>query len=441
VTKSGEANTGQQSIAARRVGDPSAGIGVLIAILVAAVILSVLFAISLPMDAKDPNPPNPDELSHFSYIRLLAEHRGFVKFVPDDPAYFETHQPPLYYLLCLPVYLATGGNYVAVRLVAILFQLGTIFVTFRACRDFFPDRVDVALGAAAFVAFLPSAAQLGGAINNDPLTTLLCALIFWKLGKVAMRGSTPRKALLLGAIFGIGLLTKLSVLQLLPTFCVAYLIAVRWRVMPLKQAVVCLGTALAVGFLVASPWLIRNTILYGDPFTLKIFPLTAGPEPPNPERMMRLMGWTFDQYLSITAVRTFATFWFILPPLFLNAAPWALALALLFAVGGLWGAISSVVQGRREGMETESGAVARLVKLFVCGIILLVPFFTKFIFTFFQAQGRYFFPALLPIAVLTVLGFANLPGRAGKFGVLILVMALLVMSLFQVTTFGKGFAA
>jgi 4-amino-4-deoxy-L-arabinose transferase-like glycosyltransferase len=122
-------------------------------------------------------------VSHLSYVRLLIEQQGFVRFQANDPALFETHQPPLYYLFCIPAYLVSGGNYIAVRLVAALFQLCTVLVAFRACRDFFPDRVEVALGVAAFVAFLPSAAQLGGAINNDPLTTLLCALIFWKLGK------------------------------------------------------------------------------------------------------------------------------------------------------------------------------------------------------------------------------------------------------------------
>jgi hypothetical protein len=86
-------------------------------------------------------------------------------------------------------------------------------------------------------------------------------------------------------------------------------------------------------------------------------------------------------------------------------------------------------------------AVARLTALYAAGIILLVPFFTRFVLTFFQAQGRYFFPALLPIAVLTVLGWSSLPGRAAKFGVLFLSLALLLMSLFQIASLGKGFAA
>ena len=41
----------------------------------------------------------------------------------------------------------------------------------------------------------------------------------------------------------------------------------------------------AAGLLsVAAPWLIRNTVLYGDPFNIKIFPLTAPPSTPTTAR-------------------------------------------------------------------------------------------------------------------------------------------------------------
>ena len=76
----------------------------LFALLAASLVLSVLFAARLPLDA------NPDEAAHRDYIRLILEARGFVRFVAGDPARFETHQPPLYYLLCVPVYAATSGG-------------------------------------------------------------------------------------------------------------------------------------------------------------------------------------------------------------------------------------------------------------------------------------------------------------------------------------------
>jgi hypothetical protein len=194
---------------------------------------------------------------------------------------------------------------------------------------------------------------------------------------------------------------------------------------------------------VASPWLIRNTLLYGDPLTLQIFPLTAGANTPTPASMMGLMHWTFSQYLSITAERTFATFWFLLRPYDLVPGRGPLALVSLFALGGVWGAVSPWIRARREATSGsgDTAATARLTALYAAGVILLLPFFTRFILTFFQAQGRYFFPALLPVAVLTVLGFSSLPGRAGKFGVLFLSLALLVMSLFQIASLVKGFAA
>src|SRR5438105_974595 len=98
----------------------------LYALLTASFLLSLLFACRIPLNN------NPDETAHRDYIKLIIAERGFVKFIPraelppDAPTRDETHQPPLYYLLCVPVYAATGGNTIAVRLVAALLQLATI---------------------------------------------------------------------------------------------------------------------------------------------------------------------------------------------------------------------------------------------------------------------------------------------------------------------------
>ena len=106
----------------------------------------------------------------------------------DRPTPWETHQPPLYYLLCVPVHLLSGGSVFAVRMVSALLQLLTIWVAYRAARDLFPKRPELWLGAAAFVTFLPTQAQLSAAISNDGLTTLICAALFWRMGLLARNG-------------------------------------------------------------------------------------------------------------------------------------------------------------------------------------------------------------------------------------------------------------
>ena len=385
-------------------------------ILLASLILSILFALRVPFDA------NPDERAHHDYIRLLTEEKQFIRFKAGDPAYFETHQPPLYYLLCTPVFLATGGSVVAVRLVAALIQLATIFVAFRAGRDLFPSRPELALGAAAFVAFLPTQAQLSGAINNDSLTTLWCALLFWKLGRVALKGDKNRweTAGLIALFLGLGLLTKLSMLQVVPTIIIAYFLALRAGKLSFVNAASLCAAAILGGFLIASPWLIRNTLLYRDPFTLKIFPLTAGEGTPTPEIMMALKGWSLGEYALFDAVRTFASFWFIVPP---NAVTPPLFPFLIVAILGIIGIVGAFRPSERGGLPNEE---RRVLFLLFLGLLILIPFFVRFNLRFYQAQGRYFLPALLPAALLCLVGWGNVIGANRGRGVSVGVIGILL---------------
>lgn len=393
----------------------------LLVVLAAAFALSVLFALRVPFNA------NPDEAAHRDYVRLLVEEKGFVRFVAGDPSRFETHQPPLYYLLCVPVYLLFGGNVLALRLVAVPLQLLTVWLAFRAARDLFPERAEIALGTATFVAFLPIQAQLGGAINNDALTTLICAALFWRLGRLAAVGQGVKGAALTGALLGAGLLTKSSVLTLAPALVLAHIIAVRARLLTTRTALAYLALSLGLALLIASPWLARNARLYGDPLALSIYTQTG----PNftPAQVRQGSGWTTADYVRNVGVRSFATFWYFLSPnLRFNrfaGPPAPLLIVLTLALVGLLGTLRWL-RGEKGGEPGQR----RAVWLFVAGTLCLVPFFARFVLTVFQAQGRYFLPALLPIALVTCLGWTTLVSeRRSVFGTLGAVAVLLVLAL------------
>jgi 4-amino-4-deoxy-L-arabinose transferase-like glycosyltransferase len=414
------------------------GNGGLIFLLVASLVISVLFGLLIPLNS------NPDETSHRDYIRLLIEHKGFVQFVPvpmdtvfgDKPTPWETHQPPLYYLLCIPFHLLSGGSVFAVRMVSALLQLLTIWVTYRTCRDLFPNRPMVALGAAAFVTFLPTQAQLSAAIGNDCLTTLFCVGMFWKLGRTVQKRKPLGNSLLLGIFFGLGLLTKMSVIQLLPAFAVAYFLAVRANLLTPKEAVTRLALAIGVGVLIASPWLIRNQMLYGDPLALSIYKLTG----PNytPDQMMQLLNWSQSDYLRNVGVRSFATFWYILAPNVLKSPLPQLLIVIVLSLGGALGAYRGAKQEDvipQRGQEDVKPAERRIVGLLALGIAFMVPFFAQFVLTVFQAQGRYFLPILLPAATICSLGWSELIGEKGKAATLLPGVILFFLTLYQLLTY------
>ena len=76
----------------------------------------------------------PDEPAHYNYVRQLAQTGQFPVLEPSDwnanfsapgpeqrnVAYetltYEDHQPPLFYVLAVPVFNLTGGSLIALRL-------------------------------------------------------------------------------------------------------------------------------------------------------------------------------------------------------------------------------------------------------------------------------------------------------------------------------------
>lgn len=385
-----------------------------------AVCLSGWFAVSIPQDAPDLRPNfrglNPDENDHVSYARKLKETGGLVRFPADEirkareaggdgkefSDFAETHQPPVYYAFGATL----GGGLITLRWLSVLLGAATVVLAFFAARDLFPKRPEVSCGAAGILATLPAFAQLSGAANNDTLTTLICTGVFWRLGRLVRDGASVRDAVVLGVWLGVGLWTKLTVLQLFPVVGLAFLLSPREKGWP-GRAVLAFAVALAL----ASPWLIRNTVLYGDPLNLKIFPLTAPVGTPTPQSMQAIpqLGLTPGGYFGLVAERSFATFFYLMPPngpLWPNSGPLALV-ATLCVVGFL-----GVGKASRGPNVTER----RVLWLFVAAPLFLVPFFVSFNLRFFQAQGRYFHPALFPVACLLAVGISSLAGEkwAGK---------------------------
>lgn len=415
-----------------------AGAGGLVVVLVAALVLSVVFAFKVPLGN------SPDETTHRDYIRLMVEQKGLITFVPPKGraplpdtvkekllaregmaelpegalSRDETHQPPLYYALAALVCALSGGSVLALRLVAVPFHLATIWVAWRAGKDFFPKRPELALAMAAFVACLPTQAQLGGAISNDAATHFFCALILWRIGRFfAPHIAPPHRAYawgegaLLGLFFGLGLLTKLTVLQLYPVLFVASVWAVKAKRIGVRDIIGVFGAAVLVGLALASPWLMRNQMLYGDLLAQTIYKAT-GPNP-APSLISQAVGWDSADYVRNAGLRSFVSFWYFLDPSlplvplarFIGPAPLlllVLALALV-PLGGIYGRAK-----RHEFEEGEGGLVGFLSIVPLC----LLPFFVKFLYEVFQAQGRYLLPALLAVAAVCTYGFSTL-GRRG----------------------------
>ncbi|HXH61746.1 MAG TPA: glycosyltransferase family 39 protein, partial [Fimbriimonadaceae bacterium] len=211
----------------------------------------------------------PDERQHANYVAHVLAGKGFPVLKPGSPDLIETyqsHQPPLYYVLASGWAKLTGADPQnprsgsRIRWLSVLIGAGTLLGVYAAAK-WGTGREEVALAAVAIAGLMPMFVALNSAVTNDPLAYFVCAWTFALCAKGLRGGWDWRLGALVGALVGVGLLTKTTCLALVPTAIAALVAAKVWT-----SQRPCLRTWLLVAllpFVVASPWMVRNTNLYG----------------------------------------------------------------------------------------------------------------------------------------------------------------------------------
>jgi 4-amino-4-deoxy-L-arabinose transferase-like glycosyltransferase len=418
------------------------------AILVIYLVMGVLYAIYTPTWQA------PDEPAHYNYVAYLAEQHRFPVLKPGDypaayleeikaahfpaalsiaPIRYEFHQPPLYYLLAVPIYQLSGGALLPLRLFSVVIGAVLLLVIYWTVGELVPQRPYLAVGTMAFVAFLPMHLTFAAAVNNDTLAELLLAILFLftiryvrfgaEMGSYAMEGKDRagmesngteveerRLLVLLGITTGLGLITKSSVYVALPLVVMAILLRHLW--LEGKPSLSLTGAAISYlvpATVLALPWWLRNMALYGGLDFLGLGrhdQVVAGQlrtaEFVAQQGIGRLVGDFF--------VTSFHSFWgkfgwmgVLLDPRLYQGLAILSALAL---VGfGLWG---SRTWRRRSDLPRWQWAAGGLL---VLSGLFTVASYLWYNTQFVQHQGRYLFPALVPIGLGVALGWREVLRR------------------------------
>ncbi len=427
--------------------------------LLVAVYVALACAYSAITPAGGADQHNPDENAHLLYVAAVAS--GHLPVFHAGQADYEAHQPPLYYILCAPVYQAAadmlGSDSLispqaqarrvgAGRLVSVLLGALLILVTFLCVRECFPENPWLALGAAAFVALLPMNIAVCASVSNDALSDLLVAAALWRLARLVRRlgqaGAPPaafvRACVWLGLSLGAGLWAKTSALLVFPVVAFALYALARRGLTPPRIAVRAAGLSLGIGLLVGTPWLLRNQVLYGDPLAQHVFETSFGNTAQASDLIRYVFGGSISAYLGGVARWTFASFWGVFdsmrafwgqdprghppsPAAGLPAPYDVLALLCVVTLAGL------VMRLRRLPRPDAWQEV--LLQAFGVLVALTALAHLRFVLVFFQAQGRYWFPALVPLALFWTLGLSGLAPRPAALRAVVLLMALGLIAL------------
>ncbi|MCS7310318.1 MAG: glycosyltransferase family 39 protein [Armatimonadota bacterium] len=401
--------------------------GMLWAIVAVFVVLSLLFNFRTPV-GRNGYFHTPDEGAHLAYVRYVAEEGKLPRFEGYAGVGYEAHQPPLYYLLAAQIWKV--GEWLpvpparAVRMLSTLLGVLLVLTTYRLARTLLPEMPAVAAVSAGAIAFLPMHVALCSAVNNDSLTNLLFALVLLEFALLYTQTKPSRWiALRMGLWAGLAGWTKVTSLLLLPTIVVGWLLVPRrsgihlWRGMLVS---VGLATALIL------PWGIRNLQLYDDPLLLKAFEQTFAVTARAEQFLQR--GTSLTEYLQLVAGWTYRSFWFAYgtPQTAASGLPNFLPERVYLLLGGvhlLSLAGFALALWRERDLLGE--ATYRWYALAGVLTLLVVGAFVRFILTYFQTQGRYLYPALVPLQLTLALGWRSLfPAhfRGVADGLLLLVL-------------------
>lgn len=281
------------------------------------------------------------------------------------------------------------------RFVNILMGAGTVLLTWVMARVIWPKQPYLALGSAAFVAFNPMFVFLSGAINNDVIAALMGTAVL--LACIVLvnspTGLSRRWGMAMGVLYSLALLSKFS----LAAAGVLVATAVTYTAWRHKQWRLWLEVAIIVGVvtaLLAGWWFVRNQMLYGEPTGFEKMTEIWGVR--NPAESW---GLAFSE-LPYTWTSLWGRFGYGQIPL-----PEPIYIGLRWLIGlGLVGLAVPFV--RRQWAELWEIAMP----LFLLALDVLLFFAVLFNYLLVSpagAMGRFFFPALPALAILTFYGLSR----------------------------------
>jgi 4-amino-4-deoxy-L-arabinose transferase-like glycosyltransferase len=298
----------------------------------------------------------------------------------------------------------------------VLLGLATVAVVYLIGRDIYPRSPVIPLGAAAIAAFVPQFIFVSSVVNNDNLAILCATLATWMMARLLVRHGDRWTFLGLGLSLGAGLMSKQSLLVLVPLAgLVLIYTAIRDRSFrQFLESLLIVGGAIAV---ISGWWYYRNLVLYGDLFGLDPF-LANRPE----EISATISSWSsFCAFLD----KMHRSFWGLFGWMNIPLPDWIyrlLAFGYVIVALGLGAALLK----RRRGVERPWAAWLLLFSLPVLFLLWVVAYGYRFGGSGWQ--GRYLFPALPAVGLVAAAGLASLCGQRRAVPLILTALGLFAVA-------------
>jgi len=407
-------------------------------VLVLYIIVGLFWLVLVPPFEK------PDEIHHFAYIQFIERQNRLPHQILDDDIIlqFESHQPPLYYIIdavAYRIFLRIGlaktslNNWIPkinhsfmkdgtrennifffhsenifspdsdypydvafIRLLSLFWGGIAIFFIYKTSLIVFHDNSWLAILSASLVAFLPQFLFITSSINNDNLVIAISSICIYYFTKLISENNNVKiiNFYILGGLLGIGLISKLPILSLLPLTLLFFAFP---KSKPLLERLKYL-TAIIIGIITISCWwFIRNLLLYEE-----ILGNHWAVNPNNFNRMVLQRTLFSDYFFSIKSDfwkyvgETFVgRFGFMHIPLPSIIYRFYSLILLVSTIGVLY----YIIQ------KTNTFVKKKYILFFSLAVILALCQLIYLNLTIASPQGRFLFHVLPAFSILCVIGF------------------------------------
>ncbi len=393
-------------------------------------IITAYLAIGLQYALLTPAWQVPDEPAHYNYIRFIAEQgalpvlnvgdydqtylsqltsQGFPPELSADSVDYESWQPPLYYLLASPIFLAFEGALLPLRVFSLLLGAGVIVFAFLAVREVSGNRKGLPLLAAGFIAFIPQHVAMMAGVNNDSLSELLIAIGLWLILRANRRGPEINDQVL-GYVIGLAFVTKSQAYVLAPVAGLMLLLAWRRNLQlpittnQLRSLFARLAVVFIPAILIGSLMWWRNITVYGWPdFMAASRHNLVVADQPRTSQWVAEFGAT--EVIRRFFQTTFQSFWgqFGWMGVVMDGRVyWGL---LVYSAGLGAGLVISnwevVIVGRSVWRVREGNYQLPITNYYLLTFsgLLTLGLYLYYNLSYVQHQGRYLFPALIPVGL------------------------------------------
>ncbi|MDP2683760.1 MAG: hypothetical protein Q8P20_01760 [bacterium] len=231
---------------------------------------------------------HPDEFGHFTYIKYIEKFQSIPAYT-NKFDFWESHQPPLYYILNVPVTFIFSGQEIITQLIAtrifnLLFAVINIWIIFKIFKHFFRSNSKeehqpyLILISTIMAGLWPMFVFISSGLSNDNLANLLGSLVILYLLKLPglfkseIDHKKARNKLILGSLLISSLLLTKTSLYFFAVVVLVTMIYWLWHYLKSnpnytnRRFLIDLLITGGIIFVLSGWFFIRNLIVVGDLF-------------------------------------------------------------------------------------------------------------------------------------------------------------------------------